>query len=332
MKKIYLAITALFAIAGLAQAQNDTMYVMKAGVVIGKYNVKTQLDSVIFYKPAAVTTNSGIVTTPVGDIAVASIPAGTFMMGSPVAEVSRWTYETQHEVTLSAFRMSKYEITNAQYAAFLNAKGIGSNGIWASASVYKTQTLIYDSKTANSGSYDWGLHYTNSKWVPVAGYENAPVIYVTWYGAAEFATYAGGALPTEAQWEYACRAGTTTPFNTGNFLTNLQANYEWAYPYNGGTNTVTTRPGKTQTVGTYPANAWGLCDMHGNVDEWCNDWYGTYPSTAQTNPTGAVTGPSRVIRGGSWDSGALNCRSANRVSNYPFDFNFVIGFRVVFVP
>jgi formylglycine-generating enzyme required for sulfatase activity len=125
--------------------------------------------------------------------------------------------------------MSKYEITNTQYAAFLNARGIGSNGLYA-AGAYPTQALIY----ASSGSYDLGLHYSGSQWTPVAGYETSPVINVTWYGATEFATYAGGTLPTEAQWEYACRAGTTTPFSTGNYLTNLQANYNWANPYNGG--------------------------------------------------------------------------------------------------
>lgn len=261
-------------------------------------------------------------------IPVVSIPAGTFTMGSPTSEISRGTDETQHTVTLSAFRMSKYEITNAQYAAFLNAKSIGNNGLYA-AGVYPTQVLIY---TTSSGSYDWGLHYTNSQWVPVAGCETMPVINVTWYGATEFATYVGGTLPTEAQWEYACRAGTTTPFNTGNFLTNQQANYNWAYPYNGGTNTVTTYPGKTQTVGTYAANALGLCDMHGNVWEWCSDWFGPYPSTAQTNPTGAVTGSCCVIRGGSWYSDARDCRSAYRDGFYPNSSTDNIGFRVVLVP
>ena len=139
-------------------------------------------------------------------------------------------------------------------------------------------------------------------------------------------------MPTEAQWEYACRAGTTAPFNTGNYLTNLQANYNWAYPYNDGINSVTTYPGMTQAVGTYPANAWGLFDMHGNVWEWCNDWYGTYPTTTQTNPTGATTGSGRVIRGGSWYDYAQLCRSAFRYYNYPYNYNSFIGFRLVFVP
>jgi len=258
-------------------------------------------------------------------IPTSAIPAGTFNMGSPVTEGNRDNDETQYPVTLSAYRMSKYEITNTQYAAFLNAKSIGSDGIWAAAPVYPTQALIY----ANTS---WGLTYSGSQWVPVTGYENAPVINVTWYGATEYATYIGGTLPTEAQWEYACRAGTTTPFNTGDFLTNGQANYNWAYPYNGGTNTVTTCPGKTQPVGTYAANAYGLYDMHGNVYEWCADLYGTYPTTAQTDPTGAATGSYRVIRGGSWYGGAQVCRSAHRNGTYPDGGNDGLGFRVVLVP
>lgn len=258
-------------------------------------------------------------------IATALIPAGTFTMGSPTSEVSRYDDETQHQVTLSAFKMSKYETTNAQFAAFLNAKNIGSNGLYAAGANPK-QTLIY----ASNGSYDFGLQYTNSQWVPVAGFENNPVINITWYGAAEFATFVGGRLPTEAEWEYACRANTTTPFNTGNCLTDTQANYNWDYPYNTCTNTNTTYPGKTQAVGTYAANAFGLYDMHGNVWEWCNDWYGAYPTTVLTNPTGAATGSDRVIRGGSWDDSAGLCRSAIRGGD-PHGIDY-LGFRVVFVP
>ena len=259
------------------------------------------------------------------DIPTSAIPSGTFTMGSPTTEVNRYSDERQYEVTLSAFRMSKYEITNAQYAAFLNAKGIGSNGIWASAPVYKTQTLIY---ADNFG----GLTYSGSQWVPVAGYENAPVINVTWYGATEYATYIGGTLPTEAQWEYACRAGNTTPFNTGTCLSNFDANYLWSSPYNICTNTVTTPLSKTQPVGAYAGNAFGLYDMHGNVWEWCADWYDTYPSTPQNDPTGAAGGSRRVYRGGSFGNRGENCRSAFRSEEYPYWYYNSLGFRVVFVP
>ena len=320
MKKIASILFALALSYGFLIAQTDTMYVMKAGVVVGKYNVNTQVDSVIFYKP-----NSS--TNPI-TLMLVNIPAGTFTMGSPITEADRYDDETQYQVTLSAFRMSKYEITNAHYAAFLNAKSIGVDGIYA-AGAYPDQHLIF----ATSNGYDFGLHYTNSQWVPVAGYENHPVIYVTWYGATEFATYAGGRLPTEAEWEYACRATTTTPFNTGNCLTDAQANYDWGYPYSTCTNTNTNYPGTTQAVGTYAANAYGLHDMHGNVWEWCSDWYGTYPTTAQTNPTGAADGSLRVFRGGSWDGSAQYCRSAIRHGYYgPVLHIDYIGFRVVLVP
>ncbi len=320
MKKIFLAIATFFLSATLLQAQTDTMYVMKAGVIIHKQSIKqADVDSIVFYKP--------VVENPASSIQTVLIPAGMFIMGSPESEVNRYPNETQYPVTLTAFRMSKYEITNAQYAAFLNAKSIGSNGSYATTG-YGTQTLI----SASSGSYDLGLHYSGTQWVPVTGYENAPVINVTWYGATEYATYIGGTLPTEAQWEYACRAGTTTPFNTGTCLTNTDANYYWGDPYMTCTNTVTTSPGKTQTVGTYAPNAYGLYDMHGNVWEWCADWYGTYPTTAQTNPTGTTTGSGRVIRGGCWSDYAQNCRSACRYSTGPYNHGSIIGFRVVLVP
>jgi len=312
-----------FLSAVMLHAQTDTMYVMKAGVVINKQSIKlADVDSIVFYNP--------VITSPGSSIETALIPAGTFIMGSPASEANRYTNETQHTVTLSAFRMSKYDITNAQYAAFLNAKSIGSNGVLASDPVYPGQVLIHSS--LNTGS-DWGLHYSGTQWTPVAGYENNPVIIVTWYGATEYATYVGGTLPTEAQWEYACRAGTTTPFNTGSCLTNLQANYDWSKPYGTCTNTVTTYPGKTMPVGSYPANAYGLYDMHGNVRQWCSDWYAdAYPTTAQTNPTGPTSGLGRVVRGWGWGGKALYCRSAVRGS-FSLDSNSDgMGFRVVFVP
>jgi formylglycine-generating enzyme required for sulfatase activity len=320
IKKFILLVLVLIMAYSAAQAQNDTMYVYKAGAVIYKQSIKVaDVDSIIFYNP--VTPNYGISTV--------TIPAGTFSMGSSNDEVNRSPVETLHLVMLSTFRMSKYEITNAQYAAFLNAKSIGLDGIWA-AGAYPTQILIY----ASSDSYDWGLNYTSGQWVPAAGYENHPVINVTWYGATEYATYAGGCLPTEAEWGYACRAGSFMPFNTGTCLTNTQANYHWAYPYDTCcTNTNTTFPGKPQQVGTYAPNAFGLYDMHGNVREWCSDWYADYLTEYQINPTGAHSGSSRVIRGGSWADNAQYCRSAYRVDSYPDHCNLHnIGFRVVFAP
>ncbi len=260
-------------------------------------------------------------------ITTALIPGGTFTMGSPATEVSRGTDELQHQVTLSAFRMSVHEITNAQFAAFLNENDIEANGQFT-AGAYPGQILIY-----SWGEYN-GLFYDNAQWQPLEGKENFPVLGVTWYGAAEFAAYAGGRLPTEAEWEYACRGGTTSPFNTGSCLSNLQANYRWDIPYSACSNTNTNYLDQTQAVYGYLANGFGLYDMHGNVAEWCSDWYGPYGTDAQTNPTGPSSGSARVIRGGSWNDAAGSCRSANRDSYYPgvSDYPITFGFRVVFQP
>lgn len=319
MKKIVVSIFALALSIGLLQAQ-DTMYIMKSGNVVYQ-RATTEIDSVIFYRPTIITSPNPL------NLTLVNIPAGTFTMGSPTSEVNHRTNETQYQVTLSAFRMSKYEITNTEYAAFLNAKSIGSNGLYA-AGAFPAQALIY----ASTSPYDFGLHYTAGQWLPVVGYGNYPVIDVTWYGATEYATYAGGTLATEAQWEYACRSTTTTPFNTGACLSDTQASYNWALPYNTCTNTNTGTLGTSQAVGTYTANAYGLQDMHGNVFEWCSDWQGTYPTSAQTNPTGASTGSYRILRGGSFDGGSEYCRSAYRGSHTPAFKNYDIGFRVVLVP
>lgn len=250
------------------------------------------------------------------------IPAGTFIMGSPTTEPNRDNDETQHQVTLSAFTMSKYEITCAQYAAFLNAVGVGSDCIWATGP-YPTQVLFATETTM-------GLTYTSGQWTPAPNKANAPMVRVNWFGATSFAQYAGGRLPTEAEWEYAARGGTTTAFNTGACLSNTQANYAWSSPQAGCSNTVIIDPYPTQNVGLYPSNVYGLHDMHGNVSEWCSDWYGNYPSNATTNPTGSSTGWGRVVRGGGWSSNASECRSAERRFYQPHSIFISVGFRLVF--
>ena len=260
-------------------------------------------------------------------IVLVNMPEGTFTMGSPMGEADRDPDETQHQVTLSAFKISKYEITNGQYAEFLNEKGIGSDGLYAAGS-YPDQPLLYQS----ASNYNWGLNYTDGQWVAQENFQNHPVILVTWYGATEFASYMGARLPTEAEWEYAARANTTTPFNTGDCISNLEANYNWFYAYSGCSNLNIAKPGSTQSVSTYTVSANGLFNMHGNVAEWCSDWYGEYQTTDQTNPTGASTGTTRVIRGGSWDGGARYIRSACRGFFSPEDFDYTVGFRIVMEP
>jgi formylglycine-generating enzyme required for sulfatase activity len=148
-----------------------------------------------------------------------------------------------------------------------------------------------------------------------------------WDAVGVVARSTGYRLPTEAQWEYACRAGTTTPFNTGNNITTAQANYNGNEPYNG--NPVGAYLRRTSDVASYAPNVWGLCDMHGNVWEMCGDWYGDYSSGAQTDPTGPISGHLRVDRGGSRAHPGQSLRSAYRGFISPSFRSSLDGFRLV---
>lgn len=255
-----------------------------------------------------------------------SIPAGTFTRGSPDDEVGRSVREVRQSVTLSAFRMSRFEITNLQFAAFLNAAGVGAEGR-RPAGRHPDKLLI----TASSGETDWGLHYAEGRWSPTPGCERHPAINVTWHGADEFAAFVGARLPTEAQWEYACRAGTTTAFHTGENLTTNQANYDGNFPYRDGPPGLFR--GGPLPVGAFPPNAYGLHDMHGNVWEWCADLDAPYSTEPVTDPQGGGSGELRVLRGGGWGGKAFYCRSANRGNPHaPERFNARLGFRVVAAP
>lgn len=262
------------------------------------------------------------------------IPAGTFLMGSPEDEPRRLGDEKQHWVTLSKdFYMSKYQVTNAQYAAFLNAKHAEGVLEYGTAGDYNDAAYLAGSadeplvRDCNNLS-KWGITRNSAvgTWAPISGYENHPVIYVTWYGAKAFADYYGYRLPTEAQWEYACRAGTTTTYSYGDAA---DGDYMW----------YTDNSTETKKVGTKLPNPWGLYDMHGNVHEWCSDHYATY-ADAPTEDAALVdpeyisdnAGSPRVFRGGGWGSYAQYCRSAYRLNYNPvYAFNNV-GFRVVVVP
>ncbi|MFM7100162.1 MAG: formylglycine-generating enzyme family protein, partial [Verrucomicrobiota bacterium] len=136
-------------------------------------------------------------------------------------------------------------------------------------------------------------------------------------------------LPTEAQWEYGCRAGTTTATAFGNSLSSTQANFDGSYPYNGGA--VGPNPGRTVPVGSYAPNGWGLYDMPGNVAEFCADWYGPYPTTAVQDPQGPAKGGARVRRGGSWGNLGDGCRSAERNWSHPGYGYYFLGLRLVLV-
>ncbi len=234
-----------------------------------------------------------------------------FLMGSPDAAPDAYDDEKpQHRVKLSGFCMSATEVTNAQYDLFL-------------------ASLPDDSPHKGSGS-------EHANYEKFEG-DDKPVVYVSYDDALAFCKWVGHGvtLPTEAQWEYACRAGSTTKYSLGDALGKDQANiWESTWQENGADVT-----GQTRAVAQYEKNAFGLYDMHGNVWEWCMDWYGEdYYQECKgagaedklvENPKGAASGSARVLRGGSWDNPARNCRSAIRIRSSPGNRYDNMGFRVV---
>jgi formylglycine-generating enzyme required for sulfatase activity len=228
-----------------------------------------------------------VAATPTGPAGYVWIKPGTLVMGSPTSEAGRWDDEVQHRVTLTrGFWMSDHETTQAEYESVM-----GSN-----PSFFKGLTLPVE-------QVSWG----------------DAVSYCAKLTARELAAgriVAGQAyrLPTEAEWEYAARAGTTGPY-AGEL-----GSMGW-YDDNSGL--------KTHAVKGKKANGWGVYDMHGNVWEWCSDWYGDYSSESVTDPTGATSGSFRVDRGGSWYYGSGNCRSAFRLGLEPGFRNGNLGFRSV---
>ncbi len=205
------------------------------------------------------------------------IPGGTFIMGSPVTETGRKEDEVQHEVILSSFKMSKYCITYEQYDTFCKATG---------------------------RKKPWGFKRGKM-----------PVSQVSWYDANAFAEWMGCRLPTEAEWEYAARAKTTTPFYTGDCLTTEQANFNGKESYANCEKGINRK--KPIAVGSFSPNEFGLYDMHGNMLEWCTDWYGEYNNGDTLNPKGPETGEKKVARGGGWFQNVTACRSARRGDGIP---------------
>ena len=248
------------------------------------------------------------------------IKGGTFEMGSPDTEAWRSDDEIQHTVTVSDFYMSMYEVTQAEYTELT-----GSNPSSFSGDTLPVETV----------SWLDAIHYCNAR-SELEGLRPAYSIEgqtVTWDRSAE-----GYRLPTEAEWEYACRTGTTTPFNTENSISAEEANYYGHYPYQIEDNyfsqdNLDTKPGEyrqtTVEVSSFSPNGWGLYNMHGNVGEWVWDYYGSYVTEKQNNPTGTDTGTLRVYRGGGWNDFAKNMRSAYRAAMAEDKSSFNIGIRLV---
>lgn len=252
-----------------------------------------------------------VITNSIG-MKLARIPTGKFRMGSPRTELERDPQEVQHEVSISRpFFLGVYEVTQAEFA-----KIIGD----------RHQAAF---SAASGGGPDHPMEN-------VAHEDTA--VFCNKLSALDAELRAGRKyrLPTEAEWEYACRAGATQAFHYGAALSSKQANFNGARPYGGAETGPYLR--RTSKVGTYPPNAFGLFDMHGNVAEWCADWYDPdyYTNSPSDDPPGPPVGVLsddygnffRVARGGSWLDDARACRAAFRMRGMHRNRYFLIGFRV----
>jgi formylglycine-generating enzyme required for sulfatase activity len=235
------------------------------------------------------------------------IPKGTFLLVSPSSEAGSEGDERHHEVTLTQdYYLGAFEVTQAQYKKVMGENPSDFQGNNAVERHPETGRVVRELDTSNH-----------------------PVEQVSWEDAVKFCgklsdlpeeKKAGREyrLPTEAEWEYACRAGSKSAYSFGESSKSL-GDHAWF----GGNS-----KNKTHPVGEKNSNAWVLYDMHGNVSEWCGDWYGEYPKSAVSDPVGPKEGSIRVIRGGGWGSVAADCRSASRDGFVPSFQNISDGFRV----
>jgi formylglycine-generating enzyme required for sulfatase activity len=253
-------------------------------------NESEETNEVVIIKPyvAPIPSNMGL------------LQGGTFFMGSPVSEEEREENESQHRVVIRPFYIGKYEVTQKEYKEIMKAN---------------PSFFVNDDFPVENVTWFDAIEFCNMLSIR----DGLPPAYeVVAVGNTQIVTWdrnsIGYRLPTEAEWEYACRAGTMTAFNTGNSINRRLANYFFS---------------TTVKVGSYPPNSWGLYDMHGNVSEWCWDWYTDYDTDLLTEANFAHIEGHRVFRGGSWFTLTRRVRSAFRDHYFPTYKSINIGFRIV---
>jgi len=301
----------------------------------GIYTLTPSLTGHTFNPPSINTTLTGSDTTvdtftaqknnveihEIHGISFVSIPGGTFLMGD-VESVGYSNEKPVHTVTLAGFEMSTTEITNARYAEYLtDAMKQGeitasTASVKGSSGEYTGEEYINLSGFYNADNKCW-IQFVDDTFRVESGKEELPVVFVSWNGAKAFALHYGFDLPTEAEWEYGARSGKDYKYGTcDGTISKEYANYgrNVGYPVD---------------VGSYPENLFGLCDMCGNVWEWCRDWYGMYTGEDANNPSGTETGSHRVPRGGGWFVYESLCRSSVRSGDDPALEAYNLGFRVV---
>lgn len=253
------------------------------------------------------------------------IPAGRFLMGSPEGEPERREDERQHEVQVAVFAIGKYAVTVGQFKRFVEAKGYRTEAETGGGCFYWT-----GSEWKQDPDKNWrnpGFSQTDSHPVVSVSWNDA-MLYVDWLIEQTGQQYR---LPTEAEWEHACRAGAATPFYFGETINTDQANYDGNVVYGKGRKGLYRQ--KTVEVGQFPANAWGLHDMYGNVWEWTASEYDEEYGGAELRIVGdRNSGGPRVLRGGSWNNEPKRLRSAARNRNDPRNRNNNVGFRLASPP
>lgn len=313
-QSLFKALSILFALllSLSANAQGVIVHKKDGTKVKYSYEVLDRIETYNYDEEIPEDTGTGEFTVNGVTFSMISVEGGTFTMGATSEQASDADSDESpaHQVTVSDYYIGKYEVTQGLWEAVMSYRGTCADG--SSMSAYASDVWLGSNPSSSCGlGANYPAYYVS--------YEDIVDIFIPRLNQITGRTFR---LPTEAEWEYAARGG----------------NKSRGYKYSG-SNTIgdvawytSNSSSKTHEVGTKSPNELGIYDMSGNVWEWCSDWYGSYSTSSQVDPTGPTTGSSRVLRGGSWDDGAGNCRVSFRGYGTPSSRNYGSGFRLVLVP